>query len=237
VLRKLGASHQPTTEGLLTSRRLGSRRLSRLTRWKAATLRERRSRRSSGKCATGTEFSTTQAEERPSRASVQDAGGRVRSRFTGLGSPWWDPLCAGSVLGLTLAKVLGRRVERTPVRRKSIGWSGPKSSATSYGASRPPQRHAPRRAAESTAARAAWTLCASSRPTCSAIPVRRPIVKERQRSAARVSRRLAEGVWSSPAEAASSGPRRRSHASVATEEVERQSERGTARRAGPCVGV
>jgi glycerol kinase len=104
------------------------------------------------------------SEAGPLAASVDDPDGVVFvPAFTGLGSPWFDPYARGAV--------------RTSCARSSSRWPGrpPMSSTPS-----PRPRGSPSPSCASTAARARWTCCASSRPMCSVSPCGvRPIRRRR----------------------------------------------------------
>jgi glycerol kinase len=158
------------------------------------------------------------AETGPLAASVPDAGGVVFvPAFTGLGSPWWDPYARGSVFGLTRGS--GRaQVARAVV--ESMAWQTRDVVRAITAAAGTP-------AAElrvDGGASVMDVLCQFQADVLG-VPVRRPIVKETTALGAAYLAGLAEGVWASPAEAASSWSEETVFTpSMATEEVERQSE-------------
>jgi glycerol kinase len=214
VLMNLGASHPPPTEGLLTSVAwdLGGEVAYAMegaifvTGAAIQWLRD------------GLGIIDDAAEIGPLAASVPDASGVVFvPAFTGLGSPWWDPYARGSVFGLTRGS--GRvQVARAVV--EAMAWQTRDVVRAITAAAGTP-------AAElrvDGGASVMDVLCQFQADVLG-VAVRRPVVKETTALGAAYLAGLAEGVWASPAEAASSWSEETVfEPSMAPEEVERQSE-------------
>ena len=117
--------------------------------------------------------------------------------FTGLGSPYWDPHARGARARPHARHRHARTSSRAAV--EAMAWQ----TADVVDAITAASRHRRRPSCASTAAPARWTCCASSRPTCSASPCGDRSCARPPRSAPPSSPGIAEGVWSSPEEAAS----------------------------------
>jgi glycerol kinase len=214
VLMNLGPSHPPPTEGLLTSVAwdLGGEVAYAMegaifvTGAAIQWLRD------------GLGIIGDAAETGPLAASVPDAGGVVFvPAFTGLGSPWWDPYARGSVFGLTRGS--GRaRVARAVV--EAMAWQTRDVVRAITDAAGTP-------AAElrvDGGASVMDVLCQFQADVLG-VPVRRPVVKETTALGAAYLAGLAEGVWASPGEAASSWSEESVFVpSMASDEVETRSE-------------
>ncbi len=193
VLMNLGPSHPPPTEGLLTS-----------VAWDL-----------DGTVAYAMEGSifvtgaaiqwlrdelgliAHAAETGPLAASVPDSGGVVFvPAFTGLGSPWWDPYARGSVFGLTRGS--GRaQVVRAVV--ESMAWQT-RDVVDAITAAAGIQI----RELRVDGGASVMDVLGQFQADVLGVPVRRPTVKETTALGAAYLAGLAEGVWSSPTEAAAS---------------------------------
>jgi glycerol kinase len=137
------------------------------------------------------------AETGPLAASVDDTGGvYVVPAFTGLGSPWWDPYARGSIFGLT------RGSSRAHLARavvESMAWQtlDVVEAITAAGGTKVAELRV------DGGASVMDVLCQFQADVIG-VPVRRPVVQETTALGAAYLAGLAEGVWSSPAEAASS---------------------------------
>ncbi|HKA92971.1 MAG TPA: glycerol kinase GlpK [Acidimicrobiia bacterium] len=137
------------------------------------------------------------AETGPLAAGVDDSGGVVFvPAFTGLGSPWWDPYARGSVFGLT------RGSDRAQIARavvESMAWQTRDvvDAITSAAGTKISELRV------DGGASVMDVLCRFQADVLG-VPVRRPTVKETTALGAAYLAGLAEGVWSSPSEAAAS---------------------------------
>ena len=135
------------------------------------------------------------AEAGPLAASVADTGGVVFvPALTGLGSPWWDPYARGAVLGLTRGTTRAHLV-RAAV--EAMAWQTADvvdaiTAATGHGISE---------LRVDGGASVMDVLCGFQADVLG-VTVRRPVVAETTVLGAAYLAGLAEGVWSSPAEAA-----------------------------------
>jgi glycerol kinase len=135
-------------------------------------------------------------EAAPLAATVPDAHGVVFvPAFTGLGSPYWDPRARGALLGLT------RGTTRAHVVRAAI-------EAMAWQTADVVDAIAAARGAGISELRvdggaSAMDLLCQFQADVLAVTVRRPVVRETTALGAALLAGLAEGVWASPAEAAS----------------------------------
>ena len=212
VLMNLGAEHPPPTEGLLTSVAwdLGGTVAYAMegaifvTGAAIQWLRD------------GLGIIKEAAEIGPLAAGVDDTGGvYVVPAFTGLGSPWWDPYARGAIFGLTRGS--GRaHLARAVV--ESMAWQTlDVVDAISDAAGT--------KVAElrvDGGASVMDVLCQFQADVLG-VPVRRPAVKETTALGAAYLAGIAEGVWSSPAEAAASWSEEASYEPAMTaDEVEQR---------------
>jgi len=194
VLMNLGPDHPPPTEGLLTSVAwdLGSGSVAYamegaifVTGAAIQWLRD------------GLGIIAEAAETGPLAASVDDTGGvYVVPAFTGLGSPWWDPYARGSIFGLT--RGTGRaQLARAVV--ESMAWQtlDVVDAITAACGTKVAELRV------DGGASVMDVLCRFQADVLG-VPVRRPAVKETTALGAAYLAGIAEGVWSSPAEAAAS---------------------------------
>jgi glycerol kinase len=190
VLMNLGASHPPPTEGLLTSVAwaLGDEVSYALegsifvTGAAVQWLRD------------GLGIIRDAAETGPLAASVPDSGGVVFvPAFTGLGSPWWDPHARGTVLGIT------RGTTRAHVARavvESMAWQvRDVVEAMTAAAARPLP------ALRVDGGASVMDLLCQVQADLLGVPVQRAAVQETTALGAAFLAGIAEGVWSTPAEA------------------------------------
>jgi glycerol kinase len=137
------------------------------------------------------------AETGPLAESVEDTGGvYFVPAFTGLGSPWWDPYARGAIFGLTRGS--GRaHLARAVV--ESMAWQtlDVVDAVTAAAGTKIAELRV------DGGASAMDVLCQFQADVLG-VPVRRPAVKETTALGAVYLAGLAEGVWSSPAEAAAS---------------------------------
>jgi glycerol kinase len=137
------------------------------------------------------------AETGPLAASVGDPGGvYFVPAFTGLGSPWWDPYARGAIFGLT--RGTGRaHLARAVV--ESMAWQtlDVVDAVTAAAGTKIAELRV------DGGASVMDVLCQFQADVLG-VPVRRPAVKETTALGAVYLAGLAEGVWSSPAEAAAS---------------------------------
>ncbi len=193
VLMNLGPDHPPPTEGLLTS-----------VAWDLGG--------SIAYAMEGAIFVTgaaiqwlrdglgiigDAAETGPLAASVDDTGGvYFVPAFTGLGSPYWDPYARGSIFGLT--RGTGRaHLARAVV--EAMAWQTldvVDAIAAAAGTKVAELR-------VDGGASVMDLLCQFQADVLD-VPVRRPAVQETTALGAAYLAGIAEGVWSSPAEAAAS---------------------------------
>ena len=135
------------------------------------------------------------SEAGPLAATVPDTGGVVFvPAFTGLGSPYWDPYARGAVLGLT------RGTTRAHVVRAAI-------EAMAWQTADVVDAIAAARGAAITELRvdggaSAMDLLCQFQADVLGVSVRRPVVRETTALGAALLAGIAEGVWSSPEEAA-----------------------------------
>jgi glycerol kinase len=194
VLMNLGPAHPPPTEGLLTSVAwdLGDGSVAYVMEGAifvtGAAIQWLRD---------GLGIVGDAAETGPLAASVDDTGGvYVVPAFTGLGSPWWDPYARGSIFGLTRGS--GRaHLARAVV--ESMAWQTldvVDAMAAASGTKVAELR-------VDGGASVMDVLCQFQADVLG-VPVRRPAVKETTALGAAYLAGIAEGVWSSPAEAAAS---------------------------------
>ena len=190
VLMNLGASHPPPTEGLLTS-----------VAWQ---LGDEVSYALEGAIfVTGAAIQwlrdelgiiSEAAETGPLAASVPDSGGVVFvPAFTGLGSPWWDPYARGTVLGIT------RGTTRAHIARavvEAMAWQvRDVVEAMTVAAGRPLP------ALRVDGGASVMDLLCQLQADLLGVPVQRAAVQETTALGAAFLAGLAEGVWSTPAEA------------------------------------
>ena len=135
------------------------------------------------------------AVETLARSVADSAGVIVVPAFAGLGSPWWDPTARGAIMGLTLATqpahIARATIESMALQTRDV------IDAMIAGAGRA--------IAELRIDGGAATndlLCAIQADQLG-VAVSRPVVTETTALGAAMLAGLAEGVWSSPAEAAS----------------------------------
>ena len=132
----------------------------------------------------------------PLAASVPDAGGVMFvPAFTGLGSPYWDPYARGTVLGLTRgsgrAQLARAAVEAMAYQTADVVDAVRAASGTQLAELR-----------VDGGASVMDVLCQFQADVLG-VPVRRPAVQETTALGAAYLAGIAEGVWSTPAEAAS----------------------------------
>jgi glycerol kinase len=131
----------------------------------------------------------------PLAASVADTGGVVFvPALAGLGSPWWDPYARGTILGLTRGTTRAHLV-RAAV--EAMAWQ----TADVVDAIAKASGHAISELRVDGGASGMDVLCAFQADVLG-VPVRRPAVTETTVLGAAYLAGLAEGVWSSPDEAA-----------------------------------
>ncbi|HUF83500.1 MAG TPA: glycerol kinase GlpK [Acidimicrobiia bacterium] len=215
VLMNLGPDHPPPTEGLLTSVAwdLGGGTVAYamegaifVTGAAIQWLRD------------GLGVIADAAETGPLASSVDDTGGvYVVPAFTGLGSPWWDPYARGAIFGLTRGS--GRaHLARAVV--ESMAWQTldvVEAITTAAGTEVAELR-------VDGGASVMDVLCQFQADVLG-VPVRRPAVKETTALGAAYLAGIAEGVWSSPAEAAASWSEEAAYEpALATDEVARRRE-------------
>jgi glycerol kinase len=137
------------------------------------------------------------AEAGPLAAGVDDTGGvYFVPAFTGLGSPWWDPYARGAIFGLT--RGTGRaHLARAVV--ESMAWQtlDVVDAITAAGGTKVAELRV------DGGASVMDVLCQFQADVLG-VPVRRPAVKETTALGAAYLAGIAEGVWSSPTEAAAS---------------------------------
>ena len=135
------------------------------------------------------------AETGPLAASVPDTGGVVMvPALTGLGSPWWDPYARGAVLGIT--RGTGRaHLARAVV--EAMAWQTRDVIDAMAAAS---GRSVTELRVDGGAS--AMDLLCQFQADVLGVTVRRPVVKETTALGAAYLAGIAEGVWSSPADAA-----------------------------------
>ncbi|MFN8025074.1 MAG: FGGY-family carbohydrate kinase [Acidimicrobiia bacterium] len=135
------------------------------------------------------------AEAGPLAESVPDTAGAVFvPALTGLGSPWWDPYARGAILGLTRGTTRAHLV-RAAV--EAMAWQ----TADVVDAICAATDHAITELRVDGGASAMDVLCRFQADVLG-VTVRRPVVQETTVLGAAYLAGLAEGVWSTPAEAA-----------------------------------
>jgi len=132
----------------------------------------------------------------PLAESVADTGGVVFvPAFTGLGSPWWDPYARGTILGLT--RGTGRaHLARAVV--EAMAWQTRDvvdAMTTASGRAITELR--------ADGGASVMNLLCQLQADVLDVPVRRPAVQETTALGAAYLAGIAEGVWDSPADAAS----------------------------------
>jgi glycerol kinase len=139
---------------------------------------------------------TDAAETGPLAESVPDSGGvSFVPAFTGLGSPWWDPYARGTVVGLS--RGTGRaHLARAVV--ESMAWQTSDVVDAMTAASRRPVTEL-----RADGGASAMDLLCQLQADVLGVPVRRPEVLETTALGAAYLAGIAEGVWSSPNDAAS----------------------------------
>jgi glycerol kinase len=137
------------------------------------------------------------SETGPLAASVPDTGGVVMiPALTGLGSPWWDPYARGAVLGIT------RGTNRAHLARavvEAMAWQ----TRDVIDAMTVASGRAVTELRVDGGASVMDVLCQFQADVLG-VPVRRPVVKETTALGAAYLAGIAEGVWSSAADAAAS---------------------------------
>jgi glycerol kinase len=216
VLMNLGPDHPPPTEGLLTSVAwdLGGGSVAYamegaifVTGAAIQWLRD------------GLGVIADAAETGSLAATVDDTGGvYFVPAFTGLGSPWWDPYARGSIFGLT--RGTGRaHLARAVV--ESMAWQtlDVVDAITAACGTKVAELRV------DGGASVMDVLCQFQADVLG-VPVRRPAVKETTALGAAYLAGIAEGVWSSPAEAAASWSEDAAYGpAVAADDVARRRER------------
>ena len=191
VLENLGPSHPPPSDGLLTT-----------VAWKIGddvTYALEGSIFVTGAAIQwlrdGLGIIGAASEAGPLAATVPDTGGVVFvPAFTGLGSPYWDPYARGAVLGLT------RGTTRAHIARAAIeamAWQ----SADVVDAMNAIAGISITELRVDGGASAMDLLCQFQADVLN-VTVRRPVVRETTSLGAAFLAGIAEGVWSSPEEAA-----------------------------------
>jgi glycerol kinase len=191
VLMNLGAEHPPPVEGLLTT-----------TAWTIGA--ETTYALEGAIFVTGAAIQWLRdglgiiadaAETGPLAESVPDSGGvSFVPAFTGLGSPWWDPYARGTVLGLS--RGTGRaHVARAVV--ESMAWQTLDVVEAMTAAS---GREITELRADGGAS--VMDVLCQLQADVLGVTVRRPEVPETTALGAAYLAGIAEGVWSSPADAA-----------------------------------
>jgi len=215
VLMNLGPDHPPPTEGLLTSVAwdLGGGAVTYamegaifVTGAAIQWLRD------------GLEIIADAGETGPLAASVDDTGGvYFVPAFTGLGSPWWDPYARGAIFGLTRGS--GRaHLARAVV--ESMAWQtlDVVDAITAACGTKVAELRV------DGGASVMDVLCQFQADVLG-VPVRRPAIKETTALGAAYLAGIAEGMWSSPAEAAASWTEEAAYQpAMATDEVGRRRE-------------
>ncbi len=128
--------------------------------------------------------------------SVPNSGGvMLVPAFAGLGSPWWDPSARGAIMGLTFAATPAH-IARAAVESMALQTRDVIEAMCSATSSEISELRIDGGAAVND------LLCQIQADQLG-VPVSRPIVTETTALGAAMLAGLAEGVWSSPAEAAS----------------------------------
>ena len=135
------------------------------------------------------------AETGPLAESVPDTGGLyVVPAFTGLGSPWWDPYARGTVVGITRGTTRAH-LARAVVEAMAYQTADVVAAITAASGTAPSEMRV------DGGASAMDLLCAFQADLLG-VTVRRAAVQETTAMGAAYLAGIAEGVWSSPTEAA-----------------------------------
>jgi glycerol kinase len=131
----------------------------------------------------------------PLAASVPDTGGVfLVPAFTGLGSPWWDPYARGTVVGITRGTTRAH-IARAVVEAMAYQTCDVVDAMTAASGTPPAELRADGGAS-------VMDLLCQVQADLLGVPVRRAAVQETTALGAAYLAGIAEGVWSSPAEAA-----------------------------------
>lgn len=129
-------------------------------------------------------------------AGVHDSAGVVVvPAFAGLGSPWWDPTARGAIMGLTFASTPAH-IARATIESMALQTRDVVEAMSAAAGREIAELRIDGGAAVNN------LLCSIQADQLGA-PVSRPVVTETTALGAAMLAGLAEGVWSSPAEAAS----------------------------------
>jgi glycerol kinase len=135
------------------------------------------------------------ADTGPLAASVPDTGGVfLVPAFTGLGSPWWDPYARGTVVGITRGTTRAH-IARAVVEAMAYQTCDVVDAMTAASGTPPAELRADGGAS-------VMDLLCQVQADLLGVPVRRAAVQETTALGAAYLAGIAEGVWSSPAEAA-----------------------------------
>lgn len=129
------------------------------------------------------------------RSVADSAGVVVVPAFAGLGSPWWDPTARGAIMGLTFATTPAH-IARATIESMALQTRDVVETMSAVAGRQIAELRIDGGAAVNN------LLCSIQADQLGA-PVSRPIVTETTALGAAMLAGLAEGVWSSPAEAAS----------------------------------
>ncbi len=129
------------------------------------------------------------------RSVADSAGVVVVPAFAGLGSPWWDPTARGAIMGLTFATTPAH-IARATIESMALQTRDVVETMSAAAGGQIAELRIDGGAAVNN------LLCSIQADQLGA-PVSRPIVTETTALGAAMLAGLAEGVWSSPAEAAS----------------------------------
>ena len=135
------------------------------------------------------------AVEMLARSVPDSAGVVVVPAFAGLGSPWWDPAARGAVMGLTFASAPAH-IARATIESMALQTRDVVETMSAAAGREIAELRIDGGAAVNN------LLCSIQADQLGA-PVSRPVVTETTALGAAMLAGLAEGVWSSPAEAAS----------------------------------
>ncbi|WP_419864807.1 FGGY family carbohydrate kinase [Candidatus Poriferisodalis sp.] len=135
------------------------------------------------------------AIEMLARSVPDSAGVVVVPAFAGLGSPWWDPTARGAIMGLTFATAPAH-IARATIESMALQTRDVVETMSASAGRQIAELRIDGGAAVNN------LLCSIQADQLGA-PVSRPIVTETTALGAAMLAGLAEGVWSSPAEAAS----------------------------------
>jgi glycerol kinase len=143
----------------------------------------------------GLEMIDDAAETGPLAASVPDtAGVYVVPAFTGLGSPWWDPYARGTIVGITRGTTRAH-LARAVVEAMAFQTCDVVDAMTAASGTPPAELRVDGGAS-------VMDLLCQVQADLLDVPVRRAAVQETTALGAAYLAGIAEGVWSSPAEAA-----------------------------------